>query len=332
MQRISDEILTKCRQLIEDGTADRVMGWENGEFCYDVTPAVFTKDTLDNMIYDDFCAANQSKYLVQESKKDGKVIALLKPCDTYSFNQLIKENRLKRENIYALGVPCAGKVDPEKVKALGIKGITGIKAQGDTVVFDTIYGEKSCAKMDVLGDKCRFCKGKKHMVFDGLTHPDEEPETAVPNDKFGNKFAYIENLEHMSAEDRFEFWRHELSRCIRCNACRNICPACTCNQCVFDNPKSGVESKANTDDFEENLFHIIRAFHVAGRCTDCGECTRVCPQNIPLHLLNRKFMKDINEFYGDYQAGADIMLDMPLTSYTKEDVEPSIVYKKGGNK
>ena len=64
MQRISEEILSKCRALLEDGTADRVMGWENGEFFYDVTPAVFTKDTLDNMIYDDFCASNQSKYLI----------------------------------------------------------------------------------------------------------------------------------------------------------------------------------------------------------------------------------------------------------------------------
>ena len=49
----------------------------------------------------------------------------------------------------------------------------------------------------------------------------------------------------------------------------------------------------------ENMFHIIRAFHVAGRCTDCGECSRVCPQNIPLHLLNRKFIKDIDTFYDE---------------------------------
>ena len=136
----------------------------------------------------------------------------------------------------------------------------------------------------------------------------------------------------MTPDERFDFWRGELSRCIRCNACRNVCPACSCLTCVFDNPKSGVDSKANTDDFEENLFHIIRAFHVAGRCTDCGECTRVCPQNIPLHLLNRKFIKDINELYGEYQAGADIELGMPLTSYTKQDAEPSVVYERGGNK
>ena len=92
----------------------------------------------------------------------------------------------------------------------------------------------------------------------------------------------------------------------------------------------GVQMIANS--FEEKMFHIIRAFHVAGRCTDCGECSRVCPQNIPLHLLNRKFIKDINELYGEYQAGADIELGMPLTSYTKQDAEPSIVYERGGNK
>ena len=77
------------------------------------------------------------------------------------------------------------------------------------------------------------------------------------------------------------------------------------------------------------MFHIIRAFHVAGRCTDCGECSRVCPQNIPLHLLNRKFIKDIDEFYGTYQAGEEAGARGPLISYTKEDCEPSIVLERG---
>ena len=80
------------------------------------------------------------------------------------------------------------------------------------------------------------------------------------------------------------------------------------------------------------MFHIIRAFHVAGRCTDCGECSRVCPQHIPLHLLNRKFIKDINELYGEYQAGAEAGSRNPLISYTQEDCEPSIVYEREGGK
>ena len=99
---------------------------------------------------------------------------------------------------------------------------------------------------------------------------------------------------------------------------------------MFDNANSGVSAKVNANEFEERMFHIIRAFHVAGRCTDCGECSRVCPQNIPLHLLNRKFIKDIDEIYGDYQAGEQVNERHPLINYTKTDAEPSIVYERGG--
>ena len=72
------------------------------------------------------------------------------------------------------------------------------------------------------------------------------------------------------------------------------------------------------------MFHIIRAFPVAGRCTDCGECSRVCPQGIPLPLFNRKFIKDIAEFYGEFQAGVDPEAKSPLTSFTFNDVEPGV--------
>ena len=139
----------------------------------------------------------------------------------------------------------------------------------------------------------------------------------------------MEKLEKMTPDERFAFWQGELSRCIRCNACRNVCPACTCEKCVFDNPASGVENKAAANTFEDQMFHIIRAFHVAGRCTDCGECSRVCPQHIPLHLLNRKFIKDIDEFYGEYQAGAEVGSRAPLVNYTTGDLEPSDAVNRG---
>ena len=74
----------------------------------------------------------------------------------------------------------------------------------------------------------------------------------------------------------------------------------------------------------QSYTYIIRAFHVAGRCTDCGECSRVCPQGIPLHLFNRKFIKDIDTFYGEYKAGADAESKGPLTSFTFDDVEPGV--------
>lgn len=321
---MQEVIIAKAKELLQNSTVDRVLGWKTGEFVYDVTPAVFESvEEIDNgFVANDFCGNNLSKYLIKESRKPGKVLVFLKPCDTYSFNQLIKEHRIVRENVYAVGIPCDGKTDGEALKAKGIKGILGISSEGDQFVVDTLYGEQTVAKKDVLPERCLNCKSKKHVAYDELIGEDGEVLDS-------HRFDMVAKLEAMTPDERFEFWRGELSRCIRCNACRNVCPACTCIKCVFDNPDSGVAAKANVDTFEENQFHIIRAFHVAGRCTDCGECSRVCPQGIPLHLLNRKFIKDMDTLYGDYQAGEDAEARHPLINFTKADAEPSVVLNRG---
>ncbi len=307
----------RALELLANGTVNRVLGWTAGEFVYDVTPAVFeTAEELQNgFLYNDFCAANLSKYLVKESRKEGKILVFLKPCDTYSFNQLVAEHRILRDNVYVIGIECYGKADVEKLRALGLSGITGIRKVDGEFVVETIYGTETVKAADATAERCLACKSKKHVAYDELIGEDGD----VIEDC--GRFDMVEKLEAMTPDERFAFWRGELSRCIRCNACRNVCPACTCEQCVFDNPNSGVSQKAAVTSFEENMFHIIRAFHVAGRCTDCGECSRVCPQNIPLHLLNRKFIKDINEFYGTYQAGEDPNAKPPLGTYTKNDRE-----------
>ena len=323
---MQEQLITKAKELLASGAVDRVLGWKAGEFDYDITPAVFADaEALDKeFIYNDLCGANLSKYLIAETRKGGKILAFLKPCDTYSFNQLIKEFRIHRENVYVVGIPCEGKTDGETLKAKGIKGILSVTGEGGELTVKTLYGEEKVALADVLAERCVNCKSKKHVVYDELIGEEGEECASARFDK-------VAELEAMTPDERFAFWRGELSRCIRCNACRNACPACSCEKCVFDNANSGVAQKAAADSFEENMFHIIRAFHVAGRCTDCGECSRVCPQNSPLHLLNRQFIKDSNELYGTYQAGEESEGRTPLTNYTTGDCEPSIVYERGGN-
>ena len=321
MQAIMEK---RALELLADGTVARVLGWSAGEFPYDMTPAVFetAEELKDRFVYNDFCGANLSKYLVKESRKEGKTLVFLKPCDTYSFNQLVAEHRIIRENVYVIGIECFGKADVDKLKALGLEGITGIMMKDGEYTVETVYGTETVKAYAATADRCLACKSKKHVAYDELIGAEGE----VVEDC--NRFDQVAALEAMTPEERFAFWRGELSRCIRCNACRNVCPACTCEQCVFDNPNSGISQKAAAGSFEENMFHIIRAFHVAGRCTDCGECSRVCPQGIPLHLLNRKFIKDINAFYGDYQAGEDPEAKPPLGTYRTDDREAG----EGGHK
>lgn len=319
---MQEKLIERAKTLLAEGKVQKVLGWKKGLFEDDITPAVFTNaEELDkDFVFNKYCKANLSKYLVKitkdiEIKKSTTrmnntmakqrdpnaaeiplpkevVLAFLKPSDTYSFTQLLKENRINRDDVYAIGVPCQ----------------------------DTLDGKELCDN----------CKGKKHVSCDELLGVDENAEI-TPNSK---RMEEIAKIEEMTPSERFEFWRGEFSRCIRCNACRNICPACTCEKCVFDNNALYTTQKVAETDFEENLFHIIRAWHVAGRCTDCGECSRVCPQHIPLYLLNRKFIKDINEIYGEYQAGADMETKPAMLRFEESDPETTIVYdrsKDGGN-
>ena len=324
MQEVN-KLVERASALLADGTVDRVLGWKAGEFGYDVTPAVFrsAQELEQSFVWNDFCGANFSKYLVKETLGEGKVLVFLKPCDTYSFNQLLTEHRFDREKVYAIGVPCDGMLDGGKLRDRAGE-LASFAVEGDTVTVETFYdGTLTLPRAELLPDRCVNCKSKKHVAYDELLGEDGDVLDS-------HRFDEVERLERMTADERYAFWQNELSRCIRCNACRDVCPACTCEKCVFDNPNSGVENKAAANSFEEKLFHIIRAFHVAGRCTDCGECSRVCPQHIPLHLLNRKFIHDIDRFYGDYQAGAEVGSRAPIVNYSKDDLEPSEAAERSG--
>ncbi len=316
------ELKQRAIELLENGTVSRVLGWKIGENTYDPEPAFFDSvEAMKDFVYNNFCAANLSKYMIEASKLEGKTLVYLKPCDSYSFNQLLAEHRVDREKAYIIGVGCKGKLSIEQIKKNGVKGILSA-TDTDPIQIETLYGNTELPYTAGMLSRCFSCKGKDHVVYDELIGESADTNAI-------DRFDEVRRIEAMSPEEKFAFFQNELSKCIRCNACRNVCPACSCRKCVFDSTKFDSAQKANVDSFEEKMFHIIRAFHVAGRCTDCGECSRVCPQGIPLHLFNRKFIKDINALYGEYQAGTDVDARGPLTSFTTEDAEPSIVTQGG---
>jgi len=257
-----EQMKAKAKEMLANGQVSRVLGWRADDFPTMPSPTFFTTaDSLDSLVYDKFASANLSKHLINAG--DGVTLVFLKPCDVFSYNQLVKENQINPENCHIMEVDCDGNVAVDDLEEAG------------------------------LLERCRVCDKAED----------------------GDRFAAVAEIEALDEDARYAFWQAQLGRCIRCNACRNVCAACHCKKCVFDNDKYDANQKANASSFEEQMFHIIRAYHVAGRCTDCGECSRVCPQKIPLHLLNRKFIKDINEFFGEYQAGADMTSLGPLTDF-----------------
>ncbi|MBW1940003.1 MAG: 4Fe-4S binding protein, partial [Deltaproteobacteria bacterium] len=81
-------------------------------------------------------------------------------------------------------------------------------------------------------------------------------------------------------------WTYELSTCIKCYGCRNICPVCFCKECTLDSP--ALIATGGDLPPEIPIFHLVRAVHMGGRCIDCGLCEDACPMDIPLRMLYRK--------------------------------------------
>lgn len=326
MEKIAAKIREIARRALENQEIEVILGWEKGDFWYDASPILITeaKET-ENLIWNPFCVSNLSKYLIQELKSKNKIGVFLKGCDSLAFNQLVKDHRIDKDKVVIYGVPCEGMIDPDKVRAAGLgRGLAEVKREGKELIFVTKQGEKRLAGDPFAYEKCLVCRYPNPLVYDELVG-----DAVVSERDVKARFAEVEELEALTSEARAAYWAEQFAKCIRCNACRNVCPACSCEKCVFDNPASAVDSKTNIAS-EAQFFQLTRAYHVAGRCVDCGECSRVCPVGIPLHKLNRKIIKDINELYGSYEAGKDPCIEAPLGTYELEDVDPFDFHRKGG--
>jgi ferredoxin len=132
-----------------------------------------------------------------------------------------------------------------------------------------------------------------------------------------------ERIDAMSSDERFAFWKEQFSKCIKCYACRQVCPMCYCRRCIVDvNQPQWISTSSHTlGNFEWNL---VRAFHLAGRCAACGACDRACPVNIPLRLINYRMGKEVRDAF-DYCAGENSGQKPVLASYSQDDSETFIL-------
>ena len=68
------------KELLQDGTVNRVLGWKKGDLPYNPEPAFFkSAEELDEFIYDGFCGANLSKYMIKGSNLEGKTLIIADP-------------------------------------------------------------------------------------------------------------------------------------------------------------------------------------------------------------------------------------------------------------
>jgi len=273
-----------CRQLLRDGKVDVVIG-------YGQEPA---------------------------EPDDGLVVPVFirrpEDVDRLVWNERCYANLtvyLKRAEIRALGRPAI------VVKGCDQRALVVLEKESQ---LDRSHVYAIGMACDGLGrPKCWTCDVHEPRGVDvriGSATGNAGPITA------DQRYAEINAFQARSPGERLAYWRQELARCVRCYACRQVCPMCYCTRCIVDKNRPQAISTSAT--LKGNFaWHITRAFHLGARCVGCEECTRVCTAGIDLRLLNLSLAQAAEENFA-FRAGDDPQAEPVVGAYALQDKEDFI--------
>jgi ferredoxin len=309
MLSYAEKIREIAGRLLASGAVDMVIGFRQGTIPMMNEPH-FAKTPADvpKLVWDSHCGINLANYLTDRKEKIGIVA---KGCDSRNIVTHIIENKIKREQLVVIGVPCKGMVDKRKIalKCPGeisevIENETGLTAKGNGF-------SQSFEKKDVLQHNCSLCIHRNPVIHDELVAEPVEEQKGV------DRYADVRAVEAMTPEQRWKYFEDLLAPCVRCYACRNACPLCYCPTCFVDESRPQWVGKSQ-DPSDVRTFHFLRAYHCAGRCTDCGSCERSCPVGINMRIFTKKLEKDCLDLFG-WEAGLSLDVRPPLDVYRPND-------------
>lgn len=289
-----------------------------------------------------------------------KIGAVLRSCETRALVELAKLHQANLEKLLIIGIDCPGTFEPVDYRKLAENGsfdpelwLAGA-AKGDTAIGDTsirvactmcghVTAEHANIHIGYIG--CDPAKELLVQVQDndelaeilpglGLT----ETEPPASRDQIISEINTARDEEYrlqsaalMEKTGTLAGTANLLASCIRCYNCRQACPICFCQECVFIGPlfrhspsdylswaqkKGSIEMPTDT-----TLFHLTRINHMGLSCVGCGHCQSACPVGLPLAVLFRSAGEKVQEIFG-YTPGKDLEEELPLATYRVDELEP----------
>ena len=298
-------------RLLKEGKVDMVIGFRKGTVPMMNEPCFIKKpEQASLLVWDSHCGINLANYLYDRKEKIG---VMAKGCDSRNIVTHIVENKIRREQVYIIGVPCTGMADKRRIALLTQKD-GEIREVSEEKGRITVKGDKFIKifeKGEVLQDNCSTCLHRNPVIHD------EMAAEAVPEQTGIDAFKDVREIEKLPPAEKRVYFENLVADCIRCYACRNACPLCYCPTCFVDESRPQWVGKS-VDPTDTMTFHFLRAYHCAGRCTDCGACERACPVGIRVRHFTKKLNKDCVELF-NWEAGLTLDERPPLDTYKPQD-------------
>jgi len=272
------EIRKRAAELLKNKEVAMVIGYGAASLPNRTMPIFITKqEETEKLVFNRFCTNNLSVYLLR-LKEMGRLAIVSKPCDVRTIVCLIQEKQIERQQVHIISFACPGVKDRDG---------------------------------KLLSFVCANCLVTTPPIYDTLIGDGREVKQA--EDFIDNVTEFFSKLP----QERWEMFKAEIAKCIRCYACRNACPMCYCKECFVERalPRWIGEGAELTDTM---IFHIVRAIHVAGRCGECGACLRACPMGVNLGPIAKKIQEDMLNLFR-HQAGLDPEAPAALSTFELND-------------
>ncbi|MHA1265381.1 MAG: 4Fe-4S dicluster domain-containing protein [Candidatus Helarchaeota archaeon] len=319
MEKLETNLREIVKNLFSQQKIEVFIGYQKGTIPLRTAPTFISKvDEVDKLVWNYCCDFDLTRYFLEEENKGKKVGILVKGCDARALVVCLNEGQIERESIVIVGMPCQGIINRKKIIAeVAPKEILEATVTAEQITVKGKDFEQTFPTKEYLQGCCSGCAYNIPPSYDILV--DEKPVEVL------NKIdwdAILDEFEAKSPEERWDYFTNLLKDCIRCYACRNACPVCYCPECFVDQTQPQWVGKTN--DLADIIFyHMVRALHVAGRCVECGACTRVCPMNIDVRLLIKKVERIIKDRY-NFESGLDVSAPPPMGTHSPEDPEEFI--------